>query len=183
MSNKFLLLLSFALLLLVFACVEDEDPIIPNEEELITSVTLTLFPNGPQETVTLGFSDPDGDGGTAPSFSTTGTLQANASYRGMVSFGSPEGSIDAEILDEGVEHQIFYQVSSGLDMAVTYNDFDVQNQPLGLSVNVSTGAAGTGTLTVTLLHEPNKAAGATIGNPAPAGGSTDAEVTFPVTIQ
>jgi hypothetical protein len=182
MSNKFLLLLSFALVLFVFACGEDEDPIIENEEELITSVTLTLFSNGQQEDVTIGFSDPDGDGGTAPSFSQTGVLQANSSYRGQLSFASPSGSIDAEIVDEGLDHQVFYVVSGGLPMTLTYNDTDSSGQPIGLMTNVATAAAGSGQLTITLRHQPVKAS-VSIDNPSAAGGSTDAEVTFNLAVE
>jgi len=184
MTNRLNYLL-FAFVLIIFAasCGEDEDPLIENEEEVITSVTLTLFPNGPQETVTLGFSDPDGDGGNAPSFSTTGQLVANASYRGQVSFGNETGSIDAEIVQEGADHQVFYQAAGGLNMAFSYNDTDILNQPLGLMTELTTGAAGSGQLTVILRHEPIKGPLVTINRPDLAGGETDVEVSFDVTIQ
>ena len=43
---------------------------------------------------------------------------------------------------------------------------------------------GSGTITVTLRHEPNKdAAGVSSGDIANAGGETDIEVTFNVEIQ
>lgn len=184
MTKKLAYLLAFALLIFVYSCGEDEDPLIENEEEVITMATLTLFPNGPQETVTIGFSDPDGDGGMAPSFSQTGELVANANYRGQMSFGNEDGSINAEIVDEALEHQVFYQTSGGLDMSIDYQDSDSMSNPLGLVVEVITGAAGSGQLTITLRHEPNKtAAGVTIDNPDAAGGSTDAEITFDLTIQ
>lgn len=183
MTRHLVLFLSLCFVLLFTAC-EDEDPIIENEEEVITAVTLTLFPNGPQEQVVLGFSDPDGDGGNAPVFSTTGNLIANAEYRGMISFANDMGSIDAEIVDEGAEHQVFYQPSNGLGLTFAYDDTDLLGQPLGLSTLLMTGAAGSGDLTVTLRHEPLKtAAGIAIDNPTPAGGETDIEVTFPITIQ
>lgn len=182
MNNRLaFLFLAFLLIALGNSCGEDEDPLVENEEEVITSVTLTLFPNGPQEQVTLGFSDPDGDGGNDPVFSTTGTLRANSNYRAMVSFGNAEGAIDGEIVEEGLEHQVFYQVS-GVDVDFAYDDSDVVGQPIGLLTTVNTGAAGNGTIIVTLRHEPNKA-GAVIDNPTAAGGSTDVEVMFAVQIQ
>jgi len=72
---------------------------------------------------------------------------ANASYRGQVSFGNETGSIDAEIVQEGADHQVFYQAAGGLNMAFSYNDTDILNQPLGLMTELTTGAAGSGQLT------------------------------------
>lgn len=186
MFKKLAFLLSLSTLILFTSCGDDEDPIIENEEEVITSVTLTLSPNGPQETVVLGFSDPDGDGGDDPVFSTTGAIVANASYQGQLSFGNEDGSIDAEIIDEGIDHQVFYQVSGGanLDFAYATVGNDINGLPVGLSTLLTTGAAGNGELTITLRHEPNKlASGIAIDNPAVAGGSTDVEVTFQVAVQ
>jgi hypothetical protein len=49
---------------------------------------------------------------------------------------------------------------------------------------VSTGSPGAGTLRIILRHELNKsAAGVADGNPANAGGDTDLDITFAVTIQ
>ena len=186
MTRHIYLLLGFGLLLFTASCEDDDDPIIDGGEELITSVTLTLSPNGPQETVVLGFSDPDGDGGNAPSFSTTGTLVADASYMGQISFGSPDGSIDAEIIDEGIDHQVFYQASGGANLNFTYATIgtDINGLPVGLSTLLTTGAVSSGELTIILRHEPNKmAAGIAIDNPSVAGGSTDVEVTFQVTVE
>lgn len=185
MTKKFALLLSISLLIFASAC-EPDDPMIENEEEVITAVTLTLTPTGMQETVVLGFSDPDGDGGNAPVFSTTGTLQANASYQGQVSFANASGSIDGEIVNEGTDHQVFYQPGAAANLAFSYTSIgnDINGLPVGLNTTLQTGAAGVGTLTVTLRHEPNKAAaGIAIDNPAVAGGTTDVEVVFPITIE
>lgn len=184
MTKKLAYLLGFALLIFVYACEEDEDPLIENEEEVITMATLTLFPNGPQETVTIGFSDPDGDGGMAPEFSQTGELVANGNYRGQMSFGNTTGSINAEIVEEGLEHQVFYQSSGGLNLDISYQDTDVAANPIGLVTQIIAGAAGSGQLTITLRHEPDKtAAGLSISNPDAAGGSTDVEITFDLTVQ
>ena len=186
MTRHIYLLLGFGLLLFAASCQDDDDPIIDDGEELITSVTLTLSPNGPQETVVLGFSDPDGDGGNAPSFSTTGTIVADANYQAQVSFAGPDGSIDAEIIDEGAEHQVFYQTSGGATLDFSYGTIgvDINGLPIGLTTNLETDSVSNGELTIILRHEPNKlAAGIAIDNPAVAGGSTDVEVTFQVTIE
>lgn len=176
------LLFAFALVFFAQSC-EDEDPSIENEEEVITSVNLTLFAlDAGNEDVVLAFQDADGEGGNDPMMSQTGVLRTNASYRGQLSFGNEDGSIDGEIVEEGLEHQVFYEVGAGLNMSVEYTDSDALGQPIGLNTTFTTGGFGSGNLTVTLRHEPNKA-GAQIDNPAAAGGSTDAEVVFTLSVQ
>lgn len=184
MTRIFPWLAAFGLFFFALGCNPDEDPLIENEEELITSVTLTLLPaDGVGETVVYGFSDPDGDGGDLPMMSSTGTLLAGKAYTGQVSFGGPEGAIDAEIVEEGTDHQVFYVTTA--DIAFAYlsgaSDLDANGNPIGMRVEATTGIAGTGMLTVTLRHEPTK--GFAIDRPDQAGGETDVEVSFPVVIQ
>ena len=70
------------------------------------------------------------------------------------------------------------------DVNIAYNDLDEEGKPIGLSTVLTTGEMGSGTITVTLRHEPNKdAAGVSSGDIANAGGETDIEVTFNVEIQ
>lgn len=184
MTHKVLLpFFAVALLLFTAGCGEDVDPLIENEEEVITAVTLTFFPDGTQETVTLGFSDPDGDGGNAPMMSQTGDFVANSVYSAQVSFGNDTGSIDAEIAAEDTDHQVFYVKSSGLNLSTNYQDTDRNGNPLGLRTQMLTGDPSSGQLTVILRHEPDKAAMALPENPELAGGETDVEVVFDVTIQ
>lgn len=183
MTRFLTLLLVFSTLILSTGCGGDDDPEVENEEEVITSVTLTLFPdNTSQDVVTFGFLDADGDGGLPPVTIVDGDLVANSVYTGMVSFGGPDGSIDGEIVEEGEEHQVFY-TNTGLNLTFNYRDQDDAGQPIGLSTQVLTGDASQGTLTVILRHEPNKSVMALPDNPDAAGGSTDAEVNFNVTIQ
>jgi len=182
MTNRFIYLLSFVLLIFVVGCQDDDDPIIENPEEEITSVILTLSPDGGGTDYVLSFSDPDGDGGMAPEFTTTGTLAANATYTGSINFANEDEQINPEIMEEDEEHQVFYVVS-GLGLTLAYNDMDGNGAPLGLLTNVTTGAAGTGTITVTLRHEPAKDPVVAIDDPATAGGETDVEVSFDVTVQ
>ena len=87
-------------------------------------------------------------------------------------------------MTEGEDHQVFYQ-TTGADLTFTYDDMDTADRPIGLLTRLVVGGASTtGALIVTLRHEPNKvAAGTDVTNVAAAGGSTDAEVSFPVIIQ
>ena len=77
------------------------------------------------------------------------------------------------------EHQFFYTVGSGLNVTTDYTDADSMGNPLGLSFILTTSEASSGALTFTLRHEPNKP-NSGLDN---AGGETDIEITFNVTVQ
>lgn len=184
LKYSFMLTLVFSLLFLN-SC-KDDDPIDENDEEVITTLIYTLTPTS-GDMVTLTFTDLDGDGGNDPVI-TGGTLQANMSYTGALDLKneseSPAESITEEIEAEQEDHQFFFSTGGGLDLTVAYNDQDASGNPLGLSTNLSTGAASSGTLSVTLRHQPDKSAsGVKGGDISNAGGETDIEVTFDVDIQ
>ncbi|CAH1001533.1 hypothetical protein LEM8419_02436 [Neolewinella maritima] len=177
----------FALILFAVSCGDDDDPIIPNEEELITDLIYTLVPNsGTGGTVTFSFQDRDGDGGQPPVIATNGTLVPNTVYLGTVqlldaSDPSDVEDITLEVAEEDEEHQFFYQTATALDVTVDYADADADGNPIGIRTTLTTGASSSGDMTIILRHEPNKtAAGISISNPTPAGGATDVETTFQV---
>jgi hypothetical protein len=172
-----------AITLLAVSCSNDDNGPV-NEEEVITTVTTTLTGGG--QVITLTSRDLDGDGPNAPTITVSGNLTANTTYAGEVLFlnetVSPADNITLEVEEEGVDHQVFYQLPAALG-TVTYTDVDLNGKPIGLAFTLTTGNAGTGNLTVTLRHLPNKSAtGVAAGNIANAGGSTDALVTYPVTV-
>jgi len=179
-SLRFLI---FTVLIGFSACLE---PVVPNEEELITTLTYTLTPSSGGATVVLSFQDLDGDGGNAPIIMSD-TLAANTSYTGRLELLNesitPVEDISVEILDEDEDHQFFYETTVN-NLAVTYNDQDDNGNPVGLNTNLTTGAAGSGTLKIILKHQPDKSAsGVGNGAIANAGGETDIEVTFSVHVQ
>ncbi|MGV3540772.1 MAG: hypothetical protein ACO1OQ_13240 [Rufibacter sp.] len=165
------------------SCSDDEDPAPTNEEELITTLRLTMVPQGGGNTVTATYQDLDGDGGANPTISNV-ALAANKTYDVTVQVldesKSPAEDITEEVEEEGDEHQFFY-VTTGVNLAITATDKDSNNLPIGITTRMVTGAASAtaGTLRVVLKHQPDlKSATSTIGT-----GETDVEVTFPVTIQ
>ena len=171
---------------LVLSSCKKEDPEIPNEEEVITTLTYTLTPSGGGTTVVLSFKDLDGDGGNAPVI-VGGTLAANKTYTGTLVLlneqASPAENITTEVQEEDLEHQFFYQTNLS-SLSVAYNDQDADGNPVGIQSTITTTDAGTGTLTVTLRHEPNKSAtGVSTGDITNAGGETDIEVTFDIIIE
>ena len=179
---KILFIALMAIALLTTSCGDDEVE-IPIEEEVITTLNYTLTAGA--STVTLSFQDLDGDGGNAPTI-TGGTLAANTAYSGSIELlnesETPAEDITEEIEEEDEEHQFFFEATNGISIA--YEDEDPNGNPIGLANTLTTGAAGNGTVTVILRHEPNKGGdGVAGGDITNAGGETDIEVTFDVTVQ
>lgn len=167
----------------------DDDPVIPNEEELITTVSLTFFDPvtmDPIANTSATFRDLDGDGGDAPVIDDL-TLDANTRYLMALEFTNeieePAEDITEEVIEEGDEHQVFFS-ASGADIDFDYADADVLGQPLGIESFLNAGQASSGQMTIVLRHMPDKGAtGVSDGDITNAGGETDIEVTFNVTIQ
>jgi hypothetical protein len=187
MKNLKLIALLVIPVLFSTACDNDDAPV--NEEEVITTVRVTLVGGG--QTITLESKDLDGgDGPNPPVLTPIGgaTLVAGTTYTGTTTFlnelTNPVDNITEEVEEEGAEHQVFYQLQSTLG-TITYNptDVDANGKPIGLKFTLVAGSVGNGNLTVTLRHDLNKsAAGVASGNIANAGGSTDAAVSFPIVV-
>ena len=174
---------------LLFTSCEKDDPKVPNEEELITTLIYTLTPQGGGTAVEFRFEDLDGDGGNAPVV-TNGVLAANTTYSGVIILANdienPSVIISEEVEEEAEEHQFFYRFSTFfLSGGFEYADSDANGNPIGLLTTFETPDSQSGlTLTITLRHEPDKtASGVALGLIDHAGGETDIEVTFDVTVQ
>lgn len=100
--------------------------------------------------------------------------------------------IAEEIEEEAEEHQLFFSFtndafsnptgSGNIDNAgtINYNDFDSNNNPLGLSTNWTTGTGvSDGEFTVRLQHQPDIKDDST----GSSNGDTDLELTFVLNIQ
>lgn len=180
--------------LLIGACSDDPKP--TNEEELITTVRVTLVPQADGETVTLEFFDEDGDGSIEPVYTynpstgegSVGVLAANTVYDATIQFlnetENPAENISEEIEEEADEHLVCFSESlTGL--TITYADTEADyltggsSRVVGLSSLWSTSSStGQGTVTLTLRHQPGTKTGE-----CPGSGDTDVEVTFNVSIQ
>ena len=184
-SKNFLSFLALMSIMALTSC-EKDDPVIPPEEELITTLTYTLSPAGGGADVVLSFVDLDGDGGNAPEI-TGGTLSANETYTGSIILlnesEAPTEDITQEIREEDDAHQFFFQTDiSGL--IITYDDQDADGNPVGLTTSLTTGDSSNGTLSIILRHEPDKSGtGVADGVITNAGGETDIEVTFNIDVQ
>lgn len=168
------------------SCSNDDEVIAPVDEEVITQAVYTLISQtDPTNIVIFDFLDADGEGGLDGISTVTGTLNSGTVYDGTITFANTiEGEdITEEINAEKEEHQVFFQ-STVAGMSIVYADEDANNDPVGLSSTATTGDAGTGTLTITLRHLPTKDAdGVSSGDITNAGGATDIEVIFDVTVE
>ena len=176
---SFYALLSIAMI----GCSDDDTaPEVINDEELITTVILTLTPDSGDQVV-LTTVDLDGDGPDEPVTTVVGNFSENTIYDGTVAFLDESGEevedITQEVIEEADEHQVFYTISEGLNIQTTYEDQDTQGNHLGVQITLSTGAASEGSLTVTLRHEPVKPNDGLES----AGGETDISTSFDVSIQ
>lgn len=165
------------------SCKDEEptpEPVV--EQELITTVTLSLVPDGKGQNVTATYSDPDGDGGDAPEIGAL-NLAPNTTYNFTVSLSddskTPPVDITAEVLAEGDEHELFYEALGGLDVTVEKTDTDKNNRPIGLKGTITTGGESVGKLQVTLKHQE----GLKGSTSDVTKGETDVEIEFPAVIQ
>jgi len=186
-TNLRLIAAAFALSATV-ACSEDEPatPVIPNEEELITTLKWQLVSADAQDTLNFLFRDLDGDGGAAPTIATV-DLKANTSYSATVQLlnelANPIEDITVEVAAEAEDHQFFYETTVG-GLTITYGDSDLNGNPIGILSTVSTTDTSNGSLSITLLHLPDKFAnGVSTGNISLAGGESDISVSFNFNVQ
>lgn len=177
-SNLILSTFLFATTLLLTGC-DNDDPAPVNEEEVITTVEVTLTP-ATGNVVTLRYFDADGDAGSTQPVITGGTLVANLMYTGTITLlnetESPAEDVTEEIEEEDEDHLFCFEITSA-NLEVSYADQDDQGLGIGLRTSWMAGAPSQGSVTVTLLHQPGTKNGDC------SGGDTDIEVTFPITIQ
>jgi hypothetical protein len=159
---------------------DDEEP--DNEEELITTLRVTVVETGSAATSTFTFRDVDGPGGNPPGTFDSILLNASRSYAVSLQFlnesVSPAEDITEEVEEEDVDHQVYFEPASVAITALNLNA-DRNGLPLGTNATWNTGAAGTGSLRITLKHKPGaKAAGDPVSK-----GETDVEINFPARIR
>lgn len=184
--KNFKIVASFAIATLLFvSCSNDDNSQPVNEEELITNVSITFKSTTTAEQVVLKFEDLDGDGPNAPVYNITGAFDKTQIYNGEISLSNPQEDITAEILEEADDHQFFYLATDGFLANFEYKDVDNNNLPVGLKFQLKPLAtAQNGKLSFILKHLPNKTgAGVAQGDITNAGGGTDLDIQFTVTVK
>jgi hypothetical protein len=186
----------FILGLIVFSSCESEDPVIENEGEVITDVTLSfteLDGSGSPVGTALTFTASDAEGievGGSPTIETV-ELEAGKTYRLEIEvFNSIENEdITEEIIEEADEHQ-FYFLGSAFDSGaspLSYVYDDESGELVGVRGIVTVAASPTfnnALMRVVLRHDLDKsfpgADNPNFANFVQAGGESDLDITFPV---
>lgn len=192
-SVRFIMSLSFLIAAFGFACGDDPPTSSGSgagEEELITTATITLTPQGGGPAITVQFKDLDGDGGNAPTIDTL-TVTLGTTYNGTILLQNeaetPAEDITAEVKNEAEEHQFFYTTGGGFASAsVTVTDKESDygtntgsDLPVGIAFTLTVPAGtGNGTFRAVLSHFDDVAKdGSTQSN------ESDLDVTFTVIVQ
>lgn len=171
----------FAAAALTFSCSDDNGPTGPaepeeheeddhdhdhgpGEEELITTLRITLTPVGGGSSVSASFRDLDGEGGDDPVVDEL-EVSPGTNYNGTVQVlnetESPPENVTEEVEEEAEAHQFFYQTLGGFSSAtVTITDKESDyvtntgaDHPVGIRFTLSVPAnAQDGQLRVILSH-------------------------------
>ncbi len=161
----------------ISGCKPDEPG--PDEEEVITTLTLTFTNAATSAITTATFKDPDGDGGNPPTQFDEIVLAANSTYNVAITLlnesESPVEDVTEEIEEEDNEHFFCFE-ASGANVTITRTDTDGTYE-VGLKSRWETGAASEGKVKVTLKHQPG------VKNGTCAPGETDIEVDFVAKVQ
>lgn len=178
---------AFLCLTLMASCSNDDDGgnvEEPNEEEVITDVTLTLVNDADaSDIVELKSVDADGeDGPLAPEVTITGNFTAGDTYTATLEvYNSIEDEdITVEITNEEPDEHFFIYAVNGLDVSFTRSANDIvraDGNKLGFETTWIANTAGMGSITVQLFHESE-----TVNDDnqfgTQTGGSTDIDITF-----
>jgi len=185
-----------ALMVFGFASCKSEDPTQENDGEVITDVTLKFQELDASNALVgsvLSFkaSDPQGiEVGKTPTIQSISLAKGKKYQMTIEVTNAIKGEdITQEILTEAAAHQFFFlgQVFESSFFSIQYAD--AGGVALGLKTIV-TVSSSTGTnnsnMRVVLRHDLNKnfpgATSPTFANFAQAGGETDLDLTFPVTL-
>lgn len=169
------------------SCSDDDDGSSvgePNEDEVITDVTLTFINDAnPSNIITLSNIDPDGDDGPeAPTQTITGSFFAGSTYTATVDlYNSIEDEdVTVEVTNEEPDEHFFIYLINGLDMSFARSANDVMRMDgnlLGFETSWTANTASTGSITIQLFHESE-----TVNDDnefgTQSGGSTDIDITF-----
>lgn len=160
----------------------------PVEQELITTVKLVVT-DGTGFNKTFVYKVENGFGSATQGTITKDSilLAPNKTYNVEVLLlnekATPSTDETAEVKEENTEHLFLYQsapASGAGSIVFSDGSKDDNGNAFNQTGKLKTDAAGNGTLTITLKHQPtNKAA----SSPDAAGGETDVEANFNVKLQ
>lgn len=161
----------------------------PDEQELITTLRLDLTPASGGATQQFVYKVENGMGSSTPGTIRIDTIKLapvttyNAVIVVLNEKAQPVQDVTGEVISEKDEHLFFLAGSPATgagSVSTSGGSVDGAGKPFNQAFTLTSGAAGSGSFTITLIHEPTDKNATTA---AAAGGETDAEGTFPVRIQ
>ena len=188
-SRPLLPLAALALGALTLAACDSTDPGGgAGEEELFTTVVVTLTPAGGGKPYTFTATDPDGNG-AGITYAQSLPLPAGT-YDGAVTLRDDRNGVDmtADVVDERDAHQFFYAftpTSGASRLTISDRNTDENGLPFGrtFTATVAAGAAGTGTLRLVLAHYDGVEKRASDTIDSRPGTDTDLDLAYPVALQ
>lgn len=175
------IILLFVLTTTALLSCKPQTPPDPNEEELITTVLVSLRDSsGIEPNKSFLYRDTDGDGGAAPSVFDTIRVKSNKTYYADLFFldesKQPSDTISKEIIEEANEHLVCY-TATGVTMPIQILDKDANNLPLGLKSTWRPQSMASGALRIVLKHQPGNKNGSC------EPGSSDVDLTFELRVE
>lgn len=158
-----------------------------NDEELLTTLTLTFIPVTGGAPLVFEYDDPDGPGGIDPSQDEI-ILTANQSYEVSVQLTNkttnPDTDVTSEIIEESDAHRFYYEPSAASNITVTDLDMDINGVPLGITSTWHTTSAATGIIRITLRHYAGNPPGKLLSDPVNSSKSvSDVEIEFETRVE
>ncbi|WP_296700041.1 hypothetical protein [Algoriphagus sp.] len=188
--------LSAILFAMTLVSCESEDPVMENDEEVITDVTLR-FTELDNSGATIGdpfefvASDPQGIELGSPTIETVNLTKGKSYRMEILLYNSiADEDITEEVQEESDEHQFYFLGSAFIGSPVlTYTYDDPSGELIGLRGNVvvsqSTGL-NNANMRIILRHDLDKsfpgADNPNFQNFVAAGGETDLDITFPLVL-
>lgn len=172
----FSLVFALWILLWVASCKPDQ-PVDPNEEEVITKVQLSFSDSATGAVAFVAqYSDPDGAGGAAPTRFDSIRLDSGKTYNVSIALYDESDPLNVDNITDEVQAEanqhLFCYTSSTPNVVVTRTDSD-GTFPIGITTKWRAGNPANGTMVVELRHQPD---GQKDGTCTP--GATDVQLTF-----
>jgi hypothetical protein len=178
------------------ASCESEDPVIENDEEVITDVTLRfteLDDSGNNVGAPFDFvaSDPQGIELGSPSIETVNLTRGKTYRMEILLYNSiADEDITEEVQEESDEHQFYFLGTAFVGSPIlTYTYDDLNGESLGLNGQVIVAQSpgfNNANMRVVLRHDLDKsfpgADDPNFENFIQAGGETDLDITFPLVV-
>ena len=188
-SARLLPFASLALILFSACKKEDKNDPNPNQQEVITTLSLALTDSAGGTSSICRFYDADGDGGIQGTADTI-RLLANRTYYASITLldesTTPADTISKEVRAEANEHQFFFNSSiAALKVRYDPKDYDTNMppKPVGLQTIWQAGLAQTASLLIVLKHQPDIKSKINNTTGDQTKGETDILVNFPVVVR